>query len=133
MAPGTAGSLVALVALWLIPFSSFSLVLTLVFVVLVGVWASSRSERLLGRKDPGHVVIDEVAGMILSVLALPRTPMVLLAAFVLFRLFDIVKPFPARESQNFRGGIGVMLDDLVAGAYTLVLLSGSRALLGWPR
>ena len=133
MAPGTAGSLVALVALWLIPFSSFSLVLTLVFVVLVGVWASSRSERLLGRKDPGQVVIDEVAGMMLSVLTLPRTPMVLFAAFVLFRLFDIVKPFPARESQNFRGGIGVMLDDLVAGAYTLVLVSGSRALFGWPR
>ena len=133
MAPGTAGSLVALVALWLIPFSSFSLVLTLVFVILLGVWASGRAERLLGRKDPGHVVIDEVAGMMLSVLTLPRTPMVLLAAFALFRLFDIVKPFPARESQNFRGGIGVMLDDLVAGAYTLVLVSGSRAFFGWPR
>ena len=133
MAPGTAGSLVALAALWVIPFSSFSLVLTLVFVILVGVWASSRSERLLGRKDPGQIVIDEVAGMILSVLTLPRTPIVLLAAFVLFRIFDIVKPFPARQSQHFPGGIGVMLDDLVAGAYTLVLLSGSRALFGWPR
>jgi len=133
VAPGTAGSLVALVALWLIPFSSFSLALTLVCVILVGVWASSRAERLLGRKDPGQVVIDEVAGMFLSVLTLHRTPMVLLLAFVLFRLFDIVKPFPARQSQNFRGGIGVILDDLVAGAYTLVLLSGSRALFGWPR
>ena len=79
------------------------------------------------------MVIDEVAGMFLSVLTLHRTPMVLLLAFVLFRLFDIVKPFPARQSQNFRGGIGVILDDLVAGAYTLVLLSGSRALFGWPR
>ncbi len=133
MAPGTAGSLVALVALWLIPFSLSSLLLTLVFVILLGVWASTRSERLLGRKDPGQVVIDEVAGMILSVLTLPRAPLVLLLAFVLFRLFDIVKPFPARQSQHFPGGIGVMLDDLVAGAYTLVLLSGSRALFGWPR
>lgn len=133
VAPGTAGSLVALAALWLIPFPPFVLVLTLVFVILVGLWASTRAERLLGRKDPSQVVIDEVAGMILSVLTLPRAPMVLLAAFVLFRLFDIVKPFPARQSQNFLGGIGVMLDDLVAGAYTLVLLSGSRALFGWPR
>jgi len=133
MAPGTAGSLVALVAVWVIPFSSFSLVLTLVFVTLAGVWASSRSERLLGRKDPGQVVIDEVAGMLLSVLTLPRAPLTLLAAFLLFRLLDIVKPFPARQSQHLPGGIGVMADDLVAGAYTLVLLSGSRALFGWPR
>ena len=59
--------------------------------------------------------------------------MVLLAAFLLFRLFDIVKPFPARHSQNFVGGIGVMLDDLVAGAYTLALLTASRAILGLPR
>lgn len=120
-------------ALWLIPFSTLSLAVTLVAVILVGVWASSRSERFLGRKDPGQVVIDEVVGMMLSVLTLPRTPTVLLAAFVLFRLFDIVKPFPARQSQTFTGGIGVLLDDLVAGGYTLALLSGSRALLGWPR
>jgi phosphatidylglycerophosphatase A len=133
IAPGTAGSLVALAALWLIPFSPLSLALTLVVVILVGAWAGSRVERFLRRKDPGQVVIDEVAGMMLSVLALPRTPVVLLAAFVLFRLLDIIKPFPARQSQNFSGGIGVMLDDLVAGAYTLALLSGTRALFGWPR
>jgi phosphatidylglycerophosphatase A len=124
---------VALVALWLIPFSPLSLTLTLVGVILAGTWAGSRVERFLRRKDPAQVVIDEVAGMLLSVLLLPRTPVVLLTAFVLFRLLDVVKPFPARQSQMFSGGIGVMLDDLIAGAYTLVLLSGARALLGWPR
>lgn len=133
VAPGTAGSGVALVLLLLVPFSTFSLAVSLVLVIVVGVWAGDRAERLLKTKDPRSVVIDEVAGMMLSVLTLPRTPMVLLAAFLLFRLFDIVKPFPARQSQNFVGGIGVMLDDLVAGAYTLALLTASRAILGLPR
>jgi phosphatidylglycerophosphatase A len=125
--------LVAVAVLWLIPFSFLSLALTLIFVILVGVWAGSRAEQFLGRKDPSQVVIDEVAGMMLSVLTLPRTPMVLLTAFLLFRFFDIVKPFPARQSQVFSGGIGVMLDDLIAGAYALALLTASRALFGWPR
>ena len=79
------------------------------------------------------VVIDEVAGMILSVLTLPRTVGVLMAAFVLFRLFDVWKPFPARESQSLAGGLGVMIDDLIAGLYALLLLLASRALFGLPR
>ena len=123
----------ALAAIWLIPFSTFSLALTLAVVIVVGVWAGSRVERLLQRKDPGQVVIDEVAGMMLSVLTLPRAPLVLLTAFLLFRLFDIVKPFPAQQSQSLSGGLGVVIDDLVAGAYTLALLSVSRAIFGWPR
>jgi len=78
-------------------------------------------------------VIDEVAGMILSVLTLPRTVGVLLAAFVLFRIFDIWKPFPARQSQSLAGGLGVMIDDVIAGLYALLLLLASRALLGLSR
>lgn len=78
-------------------------------------------------------MIDEVAGMILSVLTLPRTVGVLLAAFVLFRIFDIWKPFPARQSQSLAGGLGVMIDDVIAGLYALLLLLASRALLGLPR
>jgi len=87
---------------------------------------------VLGTKDPGVIVIDEVAGMILSVLLLPRTLPVLIAAFLLFRLFDIWKPFPARQSQRLGGGLGVMVDDLIAGAYTLLLLMGVRVLSGVP-
>lgn len=119
--------------LWLIPFSNFSLGVTLVGVTLVGIWAGDRIERLLGLKDPGVIVIDEVAGMMLSVLALPRTPLILLAAFLCFRVLDIVKPFPVRQSQVLRGGLGVMVDDLIAGAYTLVLLTASLTLFGWSR
>jgi len=119
---------VAAVGLWLIPFSSVGLWTTLAVVVVVGIWASHRVEAVLGRKDPGVIVIDEVAGMMVAVLLLPRTLGVLLCAFLLFRIFDIWKPFPAREAQDLRGGFGVVVDDLIAGVYALVLLMGARML-----
>lgn len=133
VAPGTAGSLFAAFLLWLIPFSTFSLGVTLVGVIFAGIWAGGRIERLSGRKDPGLIVIDEVAGMMLSVLTLPRTLEVLIVAFFCFRVLDIVKPFPARQAQSLRGGLGVMVDDLIAGGYTLFLLAASRVLFGWPQ
>ena len=132
-APGTAGSLFAAVLLWLIPFSTFSLGVTLIGVTLAGIWAGGRIERLSGRKDPGLIVIDEVAGMMLSVLVLPRTIPILIVAFLCFRVLDIVKPFPAGQAQSLPGGLGVMVDDLAAGAYTLVLIAASRAVFGWPQ
>jgi phosphatidylglycerophosphatase A len=132
LAPGTAGSLVTLVAVWFLPFTPLTLAGTLVTVTVIGTWAAHRVERALGRKDPSVIVIDEVAGMLMSVLLLPRTIPVLVTAFVLFRLFDIWKPFPAHESQALSGGLGVMLDDLVAGAYALILVLGARALFGVP-
>jgi phosphatidylglycerophosphatase A len=119
---------VAAVGLWLIPFSQFGYCSALAAVVAVGIWASRRVEEVLGRKDPGVIVIDEVAGMMVAVLLLPRTPGVLLCAFLLFRIFDIWKPFPAREAEAMRGGLGVMVDDLIAGVYALVLLMGARML-----
>jgi len=132
VASGTVGSAIALVLLWLIPFTLTALTVSLVVVVAAGLWAGGRVERVLGQKDPGIIVVDEVAGMMLSVLLLPRTVPVLLVAFVLFRLFDVWKPFPARESQALTGGLGVMIDDLIAGAYALILVMGSRALFGVP-
>ena len=133
IASGTVGSLVAAVALWLIPFSPTALLATLVAVTIAGVWAGSRVERALGAKDPGVIVIDEVAGMFLAVLFLPRTLPVLASAFLLFRLFDIWKPYPARQIQELHGGFGVMLDDLIAGAYALAVLVIAHAVVGWPR
>ena len=122
----------ALVAIWLLPWTPLSLAVAVVVVTLVGIWAGSRVERVLGRKDPGVIVIDEVAGMFLSMILLPRTIPVLVTAFLLFRLFDVWKPFPARESQALTGGVGVMIDDLIAGLYALVLIMGARALFGVP-
>jgi phosphatidylglycerophosphatase A len=132
IAPGTAGSAVTVLILWLVPFSRIGLVLFLVAVVVIGTWAADVAERRLGGKDPGAIVIDEVAGMTLSVVAFPLTPGVLLAGFVLFRVFDVVKPPPARESQRFSGGVGVMIDDVIAGFYALAILGASHFLLGWP-
>ncbi len=132
VAPGTVGSAVTVLALWLIPFSRLALVLGLVGVVVVGTWAAQRVERALEKKDPGVIVVDEVAGMMLSVLVFPLTPAVLAVGFVLFRLFDIVKPFPAHPAQRLHGGIGVVLDDLIAGLYALAVLALLRWALGWP-
>lgn len=132
VAPGTAGSLVAVLILWLAPLSRAGLVVFFLTVTVAGLWAAHRAERLLGAKDPGVIVIDEVAGMTLSVLALPLTPAVLATGFVLFRFFDIVKPPPAGWSQRLAGGLGVMVDDLIAGFYVLVVLALLRRWVGWP-
>ena len=131
-APGTAGSALALLIVWVVPFSRAGLLVFFVAVTLAGTWAAHRAERRLGVKDPGVIVIDEVAGMTLSVLPFPLTPPVLILGFVLFRLFDIIKPFPAGASQRATGGIGVMVDDLIAGLYALVVIAIGRATLGWP-
>jgi phosphatidylglycerophosphatase A len=132
VASGTVGSLVTAVAIWLLPLTLLRTAIALVVVTLVGIWAGGRVERVLGRKDPGVIVIDEVAGMLLAVMGLPRSLPVLITAFLLFRLFDIWKPFPARESQALTGGMGVMVDDLIAGLYALVLIMGARTLFGVP-
>ncbi|OGL25021.1 MAG: hypothetical protein A3G44_07775 [Candidatus Rokubacteria bacterium RIFCSPLOWO2_12_FULL_73_47] len=132
VAPGTAGSAVTVLLLWLVPFSRTGLAAFLVAVTLVGTWAAHRAARVLGVKDPGAIVVDEVAGMTLAVLPFPLTLPTLAAGFVLFRVFDILKPPPARASQRLAGGVGVMVDDLIAGAYAALVLAGLRALAGWP-
>jgi phosphatidylglycerophosphatase A len=130
--PGTAGSLVTAIFLWLVPMSRPGLVAFFLAVTLVGIWAAQHAERYFGVKDASPIVIDEVAGMTLSVLAVPLTASTLIAGFFLFRVFDVVKPFPAHGSQRLAGGVGVMIDDLIAGLYALVVLVLARWLLGWP-
>jgi phosphatidylglycerophosphatase A len=132
VAPGTVGRAVAVVVLLVLPGSVTGRVAFFVLVTLAGIVAADRVERSAGQKDPGVIVVDEVAGMTLSVLWLPLTPAVLAAAFVLFRVFDVLKPFPADRSQALSGGIGVMADDLIAGLYVLLILTGVRAWLGVP-
>jgi len=123
---------VAALALGLVPSSPAGLAVFLVVVTTVGTWAAHRAEPLLGAKDPGAIVVDEVAGMTLTVIAFPLTVPTLVAGFVLFRVFDVVKPPPARASQRLSGGVGVMVDDLIAGVYAAVALAGLRAIPGWP-
>ena len=131
LAPGTVASALTAVVLWLLQLSTPALLALLILVTALGTWAAEHAERALGGgKDPGAIVVDEVAGMTLSVLAVPLSLPALLAAFLLFRVFDVVKPFPANVSQRLRGGLGVMVDDLIAGLYALALVLLARS-LGW--
>lgn len=119
VAPGTVGSAAGIVLLILVRSSGSASLEALVLGVLaaVGVWAASAVERDCGQTDPPSVVIDEVAGMLVTLLWLPVGWVGGLAGFLAFRIFDIVKPWPARAAERLPGGWGVMADDLVAGAY----------------
>ena len=99
-----------------------SLIITLV-ITLAGVWSSSIVEKVWG-KDPSKVVIDEVAGMAVSLLFLPVNAKYLIAAFILFRFFDILKPLLIRKMEELPAGWGIMADDVLAGVYTNLLLQG---------
>ena len=105
--------------LWSLPF--FTIV-----VSLVGIWAASRAERLMGRKDPSQVVIDEVAGQLVTFLFVPAMylhPLGILIGFILFRAFDIIKPYPIRRVESLHGGLGIVGDDIVAGLYAGAVLA----------
>jgi phosphatidylglycerophosphatase A len=95
----------------------------------IGVWSSRQAEQLLKQTDPHAVVIDEVTGYLIAVACLPHHWFYPLAAFFLFRLFDIWKPFPINRSQNLPGGWGIMVDDVLAGIYTNLILQAGRYFL----
>ena len=135
VAPGTIGSAVGVgvvAAFDAIPLGhgwhTALLGLAAGLIFFVGVWTAGLSEKVLGRTDPGHVVIDEVAGQMVTFLLSPHASWkFLLAGFAFFRLFDITKPFPARRAERLPGGWGIMVDDLIAGAYAM----GALALLSY--
>ena len=119
VAPGTAGSAAALLLYAMLRWIGSPVVDVAVIVGLfaVGCWAGSVAEAHYGRTDPGYVVLDEVIGMLLTLLFVPVTWTGVLVGFLLFRGFDIVKPFPARQCERMHGGLGIMADDAVAGIY----------------
>jgi phosphatidylglycerophosphatase A len=93
-------------------------------IFIAGVWAGPDTERFFARRDPRYVVIDEVVGQMLTFLPRPdRSWKWLLAGFLLFRAFDILKPFPARRAERLAGGWGIMMDDVAAGVYSAAALS----------
>lgn len=135
-APGTAGALVATLLwfgmAWL--FSAASLLWLTVALVLLftvaGVWAANRLEPFWG-EDPSRVVVDEMVGVWITLLAAPAGHVgYALAAFALFRLFDIFKPLGIRRMESLPGGIGVMMDDILAGVYGFVVLIAARWIIG---
>ena len=125
--PGTFGSLVGVGIFLLLSRTAVGLVVAIVAVTFAGIWAGSRTEALAGRKDPGKIVVDEVAGQLIASLPLvffmQWSIAAVIVSFVLFRFFDIVKPYPANKLQELEGGLGVMCDDLVAGVYAAVLVT----------
>jgi phosphatidylglycerophosphatase A len=150
IAPGTMGSLVGVgiyILLWRAvlrvtldasPFSRaypeftpslflmWTLPLFTIGLSLIGIWAASRAERLMAKKDPSQVVIDEVAGQLVTFMFVPAyflDPLMILVGFVLFRAFDIIKPYPIRRVEGLHGGLGIVGDDIVAGFYAGAVLA----------
>jgi len=118
VAPGTAGSLVGLALFW--PLSHLGLTAQLAATAVLffaGVKSSAMLAARVGRKDPGLVVVDEVAGMWITLLLLPSTPAVAALGFLAFRALDVLKPYPARQLEALPGGWGIMCDDVMAGVY----------------
>jgi phosphatidylglycerophosphatase A len=130
VAPGTFGS-VAGIALCLVfallPLTAATAA-AIVFI-LFSIWIADRSVRILGAKDPGCIVIDEIAGMVATLHGLPPDPMVVLAGFILFRLLDICKPLGIRRLERLPGGLGVVADDVVAGVVANLILRLGGAIL----
>ena len=136
VAPGTWGSALA-VAIFVLfsPVGLWQFGVTLVALCFLGIWAADVAERVLGHKDDRRIVIDEVGGQLVTlapllVLGSSRSLFALVTGFVLFRCFDIWKPGPVRWAERrFAGGVGVMMDDLVAGVLSAVVLGAAVAVL----
>jgi phosphatidylglycerophosphatase A len=131
LAPGTAGSLVGLALFW--PLAQLPLVWQVAVAsatFLVGVLAAGHVAARSGIEDPGIVVVDEIVGQWVSLLFLPLNPATLALGFFFFRVFDVVKPWPARQLEALHGGWGIMADDLMAGIYANLVLR--VALLALP-
>ena len=129
-APGTWGSLGALpLGVLALQFGVLAGVVVALVMFAIGVWAAAFYARAANREDPPEVVIDEVAGQCLSLCFAPLTPLGVVAAFLLFRLFDIAKPFPIHWFESrFADGWGIMLDDIMAATYAGVVLLALRYL-----
>jgi phosphatidylglycerophosphatase A len=122
IASGTMGSAVALAFYFIPGFESIAIIGTSILIVFTfGIKAATIMERRYGH-DPAEVTIDEVVGMWISLFLLPKKILVALAAFVLFRLLDIIKPPISRHFDRMHGGVGIMMDDVIAGIYANVLL-----------
>jgi phosphatidylglycerophosphatase A len=127
-APGTFGSAVGLIVYAVVSIASSSVLegLVLAAILVAGVWSADHVERQMG-KDPGAVVIDEVAGMLVTLSFLDVSVIGALVGFFIFRLLDVIKPPPARRLEDLHGGPGIMFDDVMAGIYSNVALRGLMA------
>ena len=136
--PGTWGSAVTVVLWWLVArnlpaaWLIAAACIWAALATLIGIPAATREARRVGQRDPSHVVIDEMAGQMLTLIAAPLGWKTLVAGFILFRCFDVLKPPPVRQLERLPEGAGIVIDDLGAGVYAWIVL---RLLLlsGWLR
>jgi phosphatidylglycerophosphatase A len=117
VAPGTFGSAAGLLLWWLLPGSWIFQAVAIVILFIVGSWAGSVAEHHFNKTDPGPVVVDEVMGMLITLFLNPVGWRGAAAAFIAFRIADVIKPYPANRLERLHGGVGVMADDAMAAIY----------------
>jgi phosphatidylglycerophosphatase A len=128
VAPGTFGSAAGLLLWWLLPASAATHAVVIVALFAAGSWSGTIAERHFGRTDPGQVVIDEVMGMLITLFLNPVGWRGAVLGFFMFRVFDVIKPYPSDRLERLHGGVGVMADDGMAAIYANLALRAALAL-----
>jgi phosphatidylglycerophosphatase A len=128
IAPGTVGSAAGLLVWWLLPASASVHAAAIVVLFAIGSWSGTHAERYFGRTDPGQIVIDEVIGMLITMWLNPAGWIGALVGFFMFRVFDVIKPYPADRLEKLHGGLGVMADDAMAAVYANLALRATLAI-----
>jgi phosphatidylglycerophosphatase A len=122
IASGTFGSLAAIVLYFIPGFEKLEIIIPAIVLLFVyGLFVSSKFEKVYG-KDPAQCTVDEIVGTWIALLALPKTLLIILTSFLIWRSLDIIKPFPARTSEKLPGGLGIMIDDVISGLYSLIIV-----------
>lgn len=120
--PGTFASAAGVLLFYLIRYNTVIYILSTLLLIIFGLWVSGRQEEIVNRKDPSSIVIDEVCGMLLSLMFIAPDFKLVVFAFFIFRILDTLKPYPAGTLQRLKGGIGIMGDDIISGIYTNIIL-----------
>ena len=132
---GTLGAMAFVLVLPAEPRLAWAIPTMVLFLLACGfcIVLGDHAEKMMGVKDPGFIVIDEVAGYLVAVASVTKPSLEwIVMAFVIFRIFDILKPWPCRRLEKIGGGKGILYDDLMAGFYTFLVLTASRMLTTWP-
>ena len=128
---GTLGTVVGVTVYFLMPESPYFYAGLIFILAISGIWLSGKAEVIYNKKDDQRIVIDEITGYLISMFLLPPKLIIITTAFVIFRFFDWIKPYPANRFQRLKGGLGVMGDDIMAGIYTCVCLHVVNAIWVW--
>ncbi|MBN1405081.1 MAG: phosphatidylglycerophosphatase A [Candidatus Omnitrophica bacterium] len=121
-APGTLGSALGLLIFFQVKDFFVAYLSVCALLVIMGLLVSSEAEKIYAQKDPRRIVIDEIAGMVMVFLGVKTNLWIIILGFIIYRIFDIAKPFPVKESERLKGGLGIMADDLICALYTNIIL-----------